>query len=68
MTIDTSPSPEQERFLGDQKIIEVEYGPLHDMKIAVDEKIFMSRVAEMGTRMDEASEFIIEFFRTKDKQ
>lgn len=68
MTIDTSKSPDQDRFIGDQKIIEVEYGPLHDMKIAIDEKIFMARVADLGTRAEEASEFVVEFFRCKDKQ
>lgn len=67
MTINTAPSPELDKVYGDQKTIEVEYGPLHDMKILVEEKMFMARLADLGTRAEECSEFIVEFFRTKDK-
>jgi len=68
MTIDTSPSPELEKVLGDQKYIDVDFGPLHDMKIEVEQAVFLARLADLGTRSEDCSEFIIEFFRKKDKQ
>ena len=68
LTVETGDAEEPVDKLADQKVIEVDYGPLHDMKIAVDEKVFLSRISDMGARPEDTSEFIIDFFRAKDKQ
>ena len=68
LKVETGPAEEPGKNLLDQKIIEVDYGPLHDMKIAVDEKVFLSRISDMGSRPEDTAEFIIDFFRAKDKQ
>ena len=68
LEVETGAAEDPGKSLLDQKIIEVDYGPLHDMKIAVDEKIFLSRISDMGSRPEDTAEFIIEFFRAKDKQ
>lgn len=46
MTIDTKKSAEEEKVTGDQKVIEVDSGPLYDLKMAVNERIFLARVSE----------------------
>ena len=68
LTIDTKKSAEPEREIGDQKTIDIEGGPIFDQKIAVDDRLFMARVAEQGGRHEEAIEFLIDFFRKKDEQ
>ena len=68
MTIDTGKSPEEEKVTGDQKVIEVESGPLYDQKVAVNERIFLARVAEQGGSDDDMVEYVIDLFRKKDKQ
>ena len=67
LTIDTKKSAEPEREIGDQKTIDIEGGPIFDQKIAVDDRLFMARVAEQGGRHEEAIEFLIDFFRKKDE-
>lgn len=68
MTIDTRKSPDPEKQLGDQKVIEAEEGPHFDQKVAVDGKVFMARIAEQGVRMEDMAEFIVELMRCKEKQ
>ena len=49
MSIDvTRKSVEEEKVIGDQKVIEVEEGPLYTQKVAVDDRMFLARVAEQG--------------------
>ena len=57
---------EETNIIGDQKVVDVEYGPLFDQKIAVDDKIFMARVCEQGLRYDDSVEYVIELMRKKD--
>mmetsp|Transcript_10781 Transcript_10781/g.13510 ORF Transcript_10781/g.13510 Transcript_10781/m.13510 type:complete len:129 (+) Transcript_10781:350-736(+) len=69
MTIDTTtPADEEKNALGDQKIVDVDYGPLYDMKILVDEKVFLSQISDLGARPEDCTEFVIEFLRAKDNQ
>ena len=48
MSIDERKSPEEQKEIGDQKVIEVEHGPLYQQKVAVDDRMFLARVAEQG--------------------
>lgn len=41
-------------------------GDLFDQKMLVDDRLFMSRLAEMGGMKDDMAEFIIEMVRAKD--
>ena len=68
MTIDTKKSAEEEKVTGDQKVIEVDSGPLYDLKMAVNERIFLARVSEQGGSFDDMVEYIVDLFRKKDKQ
>lgn len=38
------------------------------MKIDVDDKVWMARIAEQGNRDEDMVDFTIEMFRMKDKQ
>ena len=49
-------------------MIEEDEGPLHDAKVAVDDRIFMARIAEQGARMEDMAEFINDLARKKSEQ
>ena len=51
----------------DDVLLEIS-GEYYEQKLRVDDRLFMSRLAEQGARYDEMGEFIIEMIRAKDKQ
>ncbi len=47
-------------------MIDADEGPLYEAKIAVDDRVFMARIAEQGARMEDMAEFISDMARKKD--
>ena len=52
---------------GDDEVLLEISGDLYEQKLLVDDRLFMSRLSEMGGRPEDMAEFLIEMIRAKDK-
>ena len=51
---------------GDQEVMLEIDGELYEQKLRVDDRLFMSRLAQAGQRPEDMAEFLVEMIRAKD--
>ena len=51
---------------GDEEVLLEISGELYEQKLRVDDRLFLARLAEQGSREEDMAEFIIDMIRAKD--